>query len=112
MNNPTHVCAAAMCTKGIKDDSEFCSAHQGGFIRTKETPKTETMIRVWRFHEAPQEYQELSGNGGDEDWLALVPKSMAESYISWLDDGSSFGVYCIDRFTLKSGEIIVIGSHS
>lgn len=57
------------------------------------------VIHVWRFTDAPQVLQEMSDNGGDEDWVALVPKEMADAdggYIGWLES-SSFGCCCINE---------------
>lgn len=53
------------------------------------------VIRVWRFTDAPQVLQDMSGNGGDEDWVAVVPRSMAAD-IGWLES-PAFGCYCIDK---------------
>ena len=36
-------------------------------------------IQVWRFDGAPEEYQRLATQGGDEDWLAVVPKGLRNS---------------------------------
>jgi len=38
--------------------------------------KIGTMILVWPFEDAPKDLQKLSTNGGDEDWLALVPDKL------------------------------------
>lgn len=70
------------------------------------------MIKIWRFHEAPQEYQALSGHGGDEDWLALVPKEMKDDYMPWLESGSTFGVCDISIHDLPNGDQVRIGAHS
>lgn len=51
---------------------------------TKASPEVEP-IRVWFFYEAPPELQALSGHGGDEDWLALVPNQYQQHYLPWLD---------------------------
>ena len=73
----------------------------------------EAMIRVWRFHDAPEEYRNLSTNGGDEDWLALVPPAFNERhiYIPWLNVGS-FGACDVDEYPLESGAIVYIGCHA
>lgn len=69
-------------------------------------------IVVWKFSDAPEELQQLSTNGGDEDWLALVPPSMKDDYIGWLEEGSSFGCFRVHRHQLKNGFIVFIGCHS
>lgn len=43
-------------------------------------------ITIWRFEDAPQFLQDLSTNGGDEDWIALVPVAYDDRfYLRWLD---------------------------
>lgn len=43
-------------------------------------------ITIWRFEDAPQFLRDLSTNGGDEDWIALVPvEHETKFYVSgWL----------------------------
>lgn len=69
-------------------------------------------IFVWPFDEAPESLKLLSTNGGDENWLALVPKCYTKLWIPWLDDGGSFGVYKVYRHELENGSIVFIGAHS
>ncbi len=68
-------------------------------------------IKVWKFNEAPLSFQELSDNGGDEDWLALVPASMVDDYARWLEC-PAFGCCCVDRHVLPNGNVVVIGAHA
>lgn len=71
------------------------------------------MITVWRFCEAPEELRKLSTNGGDEDWLAVLPPTMASDYIPWIES-SGFGcagVYTHNHPT-QPGYIVKIGCHS
>lgn len=70
------------------------------------------MIKVWRFEDAPKKYQKLSQNGGDEDWIALVPQCMANDWIGWLEEGTIFGCCCVHQYTLKNGDVIRIGCHA
>jgi hypothetical protein len=70
------------------------------------------MIRVWRFEDAPQEYRDLSPHGGDEDWLAVVPWSMKDDWIPWLEGGGPFGVCDVSRHELDETEIVYIGAHA
>lgn len=38
--------------------------------------------KVWKFEDAPRALQDLSTNGGDEDWIVALPKIwMEEGYI-------------------------------
>lgn len=69
-------------------------------------------ITVWRFHEAPPGLQALSPHGGDEDWLAVVPASMADDYIGWLESGSPFGCCDVSRHPRPDGSVVCIGAHS
>ena len=38
-----------------------------------------THITIWRYHHAPPELQALSTHGGDEDWLATVPRALCDA---------------------------------
>lgn len=67
-------------------------------------------ILVWRFDEAPQELQEMSNNGGDEDWVALVPPHLAGEYIGWIEKGGPFGCFCVDEYDWN-GHKVYIGAH-
>ena len=68
-------------------------------------------IRVWRFEDAPINYKTLSEHGGDEDWLAHVPKGV-EDEIWWAQEGSSFGCHSVTRHDLEDGSYVLIGAHS
>jgi hypothetical protein len=69
------------------------------------------MISVWRFEDAPEKYRELSGHGGDEDWLAFVPDSMRDEFIGWLEGGSWFGCCAVSRHDVPGG-VVHIGAHA
>lgn len=69
-----------------------------------------TAIQVWRFMEAPADLRELSTNGGDEDWLALVPAKFNDDYIGWL--GTDFGCFGVETHDLPTGDKVYIGCHS
>lgn len=69
-------------------------------------------IQVWRWQDAPQNFRALSRHGGDEDWLALIPKELADLPIAWMDDGTPFGCCSVSSHTLKSGDIVRIGAHA
>lgn len=70
-------------------------------------------IRVWKFHEAPEELQQLSTNGGDEDWLALIPPSLAGTYISWIAT-AGFGACDVSTYNHPElpGYEVRIGQHA
>lgn len=71
-------------------------------------------IRIWRFHDAPQELKELSRHGGDEDWIALIPPTLKDEYIGWMEEGGSFG--CCDVSEHSHPElpeyVVRIGAHA
>lgn len=71
-------------------------------------------IRVWRFSDAPEEFQRLSEHGGDEDWVALVPEHiMADGTPTWLWSGTPFGVCDVSEHPLIDGRgTVFIGAHA
>lgn len=72
------------------------------------------LIRVYAFSDAPKRFQILSGHGGDEDWLAILPPHYKDNPPPWMMSGTSFGV-CDTQFIEhpeKSGWTIAIGAHS
>jgi hypothetical protein len=71
----------------------------------------EYLIKVWPFHHAPPELQALSDNGGDEDWLALVPPSLKGQWIGWLEVGR-FGVCDVNEYLQPDGSVVCIGVHA
>ena len=68
------------------------------------------LIRVWRFDDAPNELRELSEHGGDEDWLALVPASLADNWLPWLE-GRAFG-NDVTQHRLPNGAVVFISAHA
>ena len=71
-------------------------------------------IRVWAWEDAPQELRALSGHGGDEDWVALLPPKHAGRWIGWMDSGSSFGCFDVSTHTHPElpGYEVRIGAHA
>lgn len=70
---------------------------------------------VYRFSEAPAELRALSENGGDEDWLVVVPREWLTGWdgtgpLTWIDRMASCNDP--DRYDLPDGRIVFIGSHS
>lgn len=68
-------------------------------------------IRIWPFHEGPEEYQALSPHGGDEDWIAYVPACW-NGLPFFLEEGSRFGCCSVSEHKLPDGAIIAIGAHA
>jgi hypothetical protein len=74
-------------------------------------------IITWEFHEAPEELQALSENGGDENWLTLIPQDyLHRNYNSipmFLQD-SSYGCCNIEEHVIEwEGKkyLVLIGCH-
>lgn len=78
-------------------------------------------IQVWCFEDAPTELRALSGNAGDEDWLAAIPpgwfKPNDEAVPNWMfsytfcADSEPQIVECGDGGEW-AGWTVVIGSHA
>lgn len=70
-------------------------------------------IRIWRWEDAPSEFK-IAGNGGDEDWLALIPPTLADEYIPWLEEGTSFGCCTVveREHPEMPGWIVKVGCHA
>ncbi len=71
-------------------------------------------IRVWPFYDAPQELQDLSPHGGDEDWIAHVPAWLVKrgDEIWWAEEYSPFGRGGVSTHDLPDGSRVLIGAHS
>lgn len=77
-------------------------------------------ITIYRFQDAPKQLQALNTNGGDEDWLAIIPTHFKNQWIGWLKEGSSFGPCRVQthdhpeppRTKQKKGYQVRIGCHS
>ena len=42
-------------------------------------------VVIWNFSDAPQSLKDLSQNGGDEDYLLLIPRFELDFLPSWLE---------------------------
>lgn len=65
-------------------------------------------IKVWKFDDAPPEYQ--FSQGGDEDWVAFVPDYYRYDYIPWLDV-PHFAVCEVKIYDVEGGQVYV-GRHA
>lgn len=68
-------------------------------------------IFIWKWEDAPEEFKTLSHHGGDEDWVAFIPDSMKDEYISWMEEGTSFGCCDISEHSVPGG-VVRIGAHA
>lgn len=69
-------------------------------------------ILVWRFYNAPPEFQVLSTHGGDEDWIAFIPSSCTADLPTWAEPGTPFGVSDVSEHRLPDGSMVLIGAHA
>ncbi len=76
-----------------------------------DTDKPAEPIRVYRFSDAPSAWQDvLCCNGGDEDWLAIVPKEYG--YVGWISS-SDFGCCSVDKYIVdESGTVYDLGEYA
>lgn len=72
------------------------------------------MIKVYPFNLAPTELQDIATQGGDEDWLVLIPQELAFTVLEygaphWIDAMDS----CHEpvRFDLPNGDVLFVGGH-
>ena len=72
-------------------------------------------IKIWKFHDAPKEFQDLSISGGDEDYLTLIPPNYIQEYFGFLDC-IHFGCCSIDEIKIEKGLYkgysVLIGTHA
>ena len=77
-------------------------------------------ITIWHFWDVPKEFKQLSCNGGDEDWVAYIPKQLVEEaeednlevLPEWMMEGTSFGCCKVEEHYLADGSVVAIGCHA
>lgn len=67
-------------------------------------------IIVWRFEDAPEEYQKLVDDPSDRNWLAFIPNCYKYEYISWTESCSFDSCQEPEIYKVKGG-VIKIGGH-
>jgi hypothetical protein len=69
--------------------------------------------QVWKFDEAPIELQNLSTNGGDEDWIVELPPGFEEYGLPhWVECMDSMGEPKSYPHPYIAKWTVVIGSHA
>lgn len=64
-------------------------------------------ILIYRFNDAPKEWRDvLNDNGGDEDWLAVIPPCYRDEWIPWLEYSGSFGVCCTNWYEVDENGVV------
>jgi hypothetical protein len=105
--------------KDIGDKTSKCCrkcatfAHISGQYALRE--HQESHVKIFEFKNAPQELKLLSCNGGDEDWIAILPNDFNDGFRPfWLEEGTSFGCCCVDEYEHPNYPNckILIGCHS
>ena len=66
-------------------------------------------ILVWAWNNAPGELRSYSNHGGDEDWVALIPKDM--EIPSWMDC-EPFSICRMETEELDDGRMVIITAHA
>lgn len=102
------------CMRCLKEKEKLFTTYLTYPIITEvlalESLKTKkAAIHVWAFEDAPDVYQKMSNNGGDEDWLALVPPHI-EYLPLWLENTDTCNEPQI--YEISKGYKIIIGSHA
>jgi hypothetical protein len=71
-------------------------------------------IKVWVWDDAPGDLQVLYNQGGDENWLVLIPKEIVGEVLEY---GVPFWIEAMDslrepkQFTHDNGDVVFVGSH-
>lgn len=75
---------------------------------------SEKAITIWRFEDAPEMYQRLSTNGGDEDWIVVYPEGEDENTMREIDMKvvERLTVCDYDMYTAEDGRRIAITCHA
>lgn len=66
--------------------------------------------QLWPFYKAPDILRSLSTNGGDEDWILVVPNG--EQAPAWAEEGQMFGCCTVEMHVLPCGRQVLIGCHA
>jgi hypothetical protein len=99
------IIAEYVSREGTKFDPDVLARILG----QKGTINQEKVIKIWEFDNAPIEYQQLSENGGDEDWVALVVGYGDQTPL--VIEQISSGLFSLDRYVVEAGTIY-IGAHA
>jgi len=96
-------------TKERMRNADKCiTKRKKGFEKMQSNDKA---IQMWWFFDAPKEYRDLSGHGGDEDYLAFVPDGVDTPW--WMDDVYQGGwAVCDVECHIVSGGTVYITAHA
>ncbi len=72
------------------------------------------MIQVYPFNDAPKDIQYLANQGGDEDWVVIIPQSLVEDVLRY---GAPHWIDAMDanhepvRVNMANGDVMFVGCH-
>jgi len=66
-------------------------------------------IILWAFRDAPEHFRDLSGHGGDEDFVAFVPASMVDTPLAC--DVERMAICDCETHEVEGG-VVLIGAHA
>lgn len=98
-----------LCPNHAKERSNLSEAAMT-FLKMEGAPTS--FIQVYPWVNAPQSLRDLSDNGGDEDWVVVLPPGMSEnrSWYFWLQKMDTCD--SPQEYVLQDGWVVVIGSHA
>lgn len=72
------------------------------------------MIEVYAFDDAPPEIRAACNQGGDEDWIVVVPATTYQSWGGWLPPWLQHTDTCRDpkQILRDDGTVIFVGCHA
>lgn len=62
-------------------------------------------IKIWRFEDAPQSLRELSGMGGDEDWIAVIPEHIYNEEAIRTEKGCPWWTWLLNMDAMQEPEV-------
>jgi len=69
-------------------------------------------IKLWLWKDAPEWLRRMSDNGGDEDYVVMIPPELTDEWLPFFQEGTSFGCCCVQEIMLQDGSKVLIGCHS
>lgn len=80
------------------------------FSSTRNLRQSPLCAKIYLWDEAPMRLKALSNHGGDEDWLAVLPRRFGNCPL--LHTGTNFAPCRASKYKLRDGRTIRIGAHA
>lgn len=96
----------------VNDDEDFFESKPDFTAKINWLPLQQDLddvLLTWRFQDTPEEWRWLAHQGGDEDWVTLVPDHVEAP--AWLEEGSSYGCCSVNTVDIEVGTLHV-GCHA